>query len=396
MIFKKKRTVITFLILFLITFSVYVLSYRGEGKHLNYFVPLADAFLHGRFYLLDSPPWLNELIKWNNHFYVVYPPMPAVLLIPFVAIFGTRFEQPILSILLGAMNVSLSYLVFKKIFDKENISIWLSILYGFGTMQWFHAEVGSTWYIAHIVALFFLWLMLIEILNKQRLFLIGVLIGCAYLSRLPTILAIIFPLIFLNDKFFNFKEKRFSININNLILLFSGLLIFVFLNFGYNYVRYGVIYDISYSLLPIFHEPWYKYGLFNIKNIPIHLTEILTALPKFSKDPPYIIPSLYVLALWFVTPAFLLMIFAKFKTRIIFVSLVTLLIMAIPSLAHGSNGFTQFGFRFALDYMPFLLILTGSGYSQKNNLFSKGLIVLSILVNLWGVVMVSIFGKWTF
>ncbi len=51
---------------------------------------LADAFLHGHIYLTDHPSWLSELIPRDGVYYVPYPPMPAILLMPLVAIFGTE------------------------------------------------------------------------------------------------------------------------------------------------------------------------------------------------------------------------------------------------------------------------------------------------------------------
>lgn len=114
-------------VLFFITLTVYLFSYQGEGAHWNYFIFLADAFLHGRLYLLTNPPWLNELVKWNGHYFVVYPPMPAIMLLPFVAFFGISFPQPLLSILLGAINIALSYLVFTKLFREQSVSLWLAL-----------------------------------------------------------------------------------------------------------------------------------------------------------------------------------------------------------------------------------------------------------------------------
>lgn len=372
--------------LFLLTLIIYFLSYTGEGKHWNYFVLLADAFLHGRLYLLENPSWLNELINWEGKYYVVYPIMPAILLLPLVFLFGISFSQPHLSILIGAMNVGLSFLFFSKIF-KQDISVWLSLLYAFGTMHWYHTEVGSAWYIAHIIANLFIWIALLEIFGKKRLVLIGILIGGAYLSRLPAILTATFVIIYLYEKFLNIAP--FRLHFKNFLLFSIGLFVGLFINWTYNYLRFGTIEDITYRLLPVFEEPWYKDGLFDIKNIPIHLTEVFTALPKFINEPPYIIPSLNVMALWFVTPALLLIPFANFKNKLVIASLITIIIMSLPGLMHGSNGFSQFGFRFALDYMPFLLILVGSGLERYFTWWSKSLIILSILINLWGVIMLS-------
>lgn len=379
--------------LFLLTFLVYFYSSRGEAAHLNYFVPLADAFLHGRTYLLENPSWLNELIDVGGRYYVVYPPMPAILLMPFVAIFGNSFYQPYGSILFAAISVSLCYLVIKKLFDKKT-AIWISILYAFGTMQWFHAEVGSAWYLAHIVALLFLWLAIVQTVIFKNFFLAGLFIGAAYLSRLPTVLGFLFILVYLHERFFSNKAPY--LRIKNLTILGLSLLPAILFNAFYNYIRYGVVYDISYFMLPVFDEPWYKYGLFNIRYLPTHLGEIFFSLPKISTEFPYIIPSLRVMALWFVTPAFLLIPFAKFKSKIVLASLVSIFAIGLVVLTHGSNGFSQFGFRFALDFHPFLLILVASAIYRKINWAIITLIILSILINFWGVVMISRFGISTF
>lgn len=381
--------------LFILTFALYFSFYTGEQKHLNYFVPLAEAFLNSRLDVLEHPSWLNELVNFEGKYYVVYPPMPAILLMPLVFIFGTDFPQPLFSIFVGALNVALCFLVINRIFKSVKVGVFGSLLYGFGTMMWYHAVVGSAWYIAHIIAMCFIWLSILELFSKNKSYLlVGILIGAAYWSRLPAILAIVFPLLYFREEFVQFKP-RLKINFKNCFTLGVGVGFFVGLNFLYNFLRFGVPYDISYQLLPVFEEPWYKNGLFSIVNIPIHLNEIFTALPKFSLEWPYFIPSLHVMALWFVTPALLLIFFAPFKKRIVWVSVITVLVMSLPGLSHGSNGFTQFGFRFALDYHPFLVILIVAGLQKKYYIVALILLVLSILVNLWGMILITFYKLWT-
>jgi hypothetical protein len=336
------------ILLSILVFIIYLFSGRDRGIHYNYFIYLADSFLHGRLDILFHPPWLNELVFWQGHYFTVYPPMPAILLMPFVAVFGINFPQPLLSVIVGSINVFLCYLVISKLFNK-NIGLWTSFLYAFGSMQWFHASVGSAWYIAHIIAMFFVWLALLEIATKKRLFIIGLLIGFAYLARLPAILAFVFVIIYFHDQFFCLEKKKLNIHFKNCFFFALGFLPALIFNVLYNYFRFRVPYDIGYILLPISNESWYRYGLFNIRYIPIHLTEILTALPKFINKPPFVIPSIFVMALWFVTPVLLIIIKAKYRTKLIFASLITILTMSIPGLMHGGNEFTQFGYRNALD-----------------------------------------------
>jgi hypothetical protein len=389
------NNLITALLFFFITLSIYSLSYRGEGAHFNYFVYLADAFLHGRIDVTNVPSWLNEVVTFAGRSYVVYPPMPAFILIPFVIAFGLQFPQPYLSILLAAINVALAFLVFQKIFQKKEISFLSTTLYAFGTIQWYHAEVGSAWYIAHIVTLFFLWLMLYECFTRKRFWLIGLLIGAAYLSRLPAILAVIFVVSFFGKDLFLFRHHARLSSFKNLTLLIAGLIPFIIFNFWYNFARFHTFADVGYVLLPIQQEPWYQYGLFSIKYLPIHLIELFTALPAFSSTPPFIVPSLNVLALPFVTPALFIIYSTPWRSRLTLSCLATALGMSLPGLMHGSNGFTQFGYRFSLDYHPFLLLLIGAALSRGIRWWMIGLIVLSIMVNAWGVMMISILQKWT-
>lgn len=380
--------------LFITTLIAYFLSYRGEGRNFNYFIILADAFLHGRLNILDHQSWLNELVSWQGKYYVVFPPMPAILLLPFVAIFGNQFPQPYLSIILGATNVGLSYLVLCKLF-KAKVALTTSILYAFGTIQWYHAEVGSAWYFAHICAMSFLWLIILETIHKKRLFLIGLLIGGAYLSRIPTILSVSFVLIYLYKDFINNKIRFFIYNFKYIFFLGFGVSVAVILNALYNFIRFGVFYDVSYVLLPILNEPWYKYGFVSINYIPIHLREIFLSLPIIKNTPPYVYPNLFAMSIFLLTPAFILIFRAKFKDKLILAALISTILIMIPELMHGGNGFTQFGYRHTLDVLPFMLILVASGMKEKVTWWIKSLIAISIIINLWGVIMISFLNLWT-
>jgi len=107
---KKFQIAVIFVFL---SFIVYFVSTQKTYQHLHYFVPLADSLIHGR---LDVPanPSLNELVPRNGTFYVVYPPIPAVVLVPFVAVFGGDFNQKWASIIIASITVGLFYLLSAK------------------------------------------------------------------------------------------------------------------------------------------------------------------------------------------------------------------------------------------------------------------------------------------
>ncbi len=147
-------------------------------------------------------------------------------------------------------------------------------------------------------------------------------------------------------------------------------------------------------MLPIHNEPWYRFGLFSVKYIPEHLAEMFLAMPTIVHKPPYVIPSLFALSILIVTPAYLLILRAPLRERAFWAALVTTFIAAFPSLAHGGNGFTQFGYRHTLDYMPFLLILVAGGVRRTPFWVTWPLVFASVLVNLWGVIMISHMNLW--
>ena len=366
--------------IFIFTFLVYFLTGEGHPTPYNYFTRLADAFLHKRIYLLKNPPWLNELVPVNEKYYVVYPPMPAILALPFVAFFGANFSQTLLSVLIGSLNSVLVFLILKTLGVGEGARFWLTALFAFGTIHWYLTSVGSAWYLGHIAAMFFLLSAINQTLGKKQAFLIGAFLGAAYWSRLPAILS--FP-------FFLGPVKK---NIKDISKFLLGVLIFVFLSFFYNLIRFGHPLEFGYRLIPgVLNEPWFPRGIFHLSYIGQNLKVLFLKLPVFEKKWPFVKPSWGGMAIWLTTPAFIYALKAPLKEKLVCSSWLALLLVAVPSLVHGSWGFAQFGYRFAMDFTPFLLILTAKGVGKKLKWHHKLLVILSVLVNLWGVVWINKF-----
>ncbi len=180
---------------------------------------------------------------------------------------------------------------------------------------------------------------------------------------------------------------------------FLGLSFFVGLSFLYNYLRFGALFDFGYMLVPgRLNEPWTSKGLFNMAYIPANLEILFLKGPILLSTFPYLQPSWAGMAIWLTTPAF---IFALICTLKSFKEKITLAcwsaIIPILSLlvSQGWTGFTQFGYRYAMDFYPFLLILTAKGMTSKDltlKWYHILLIVMSILVNLWGVLWINKFG----
>lgn len=371
--------------LFIIFAIIYWLSSPAQATPYDYFTRLADAFLQGKIYLEDNPPWLNELIPIaENKYYVPYPPMPAIVSLPFRLLLNGLFKQQWLAHLLGAGTVVLSVLLSKQYFSKDRKKqIWIGLFVGLSTVLWFLSSVGSSWYLGQVTAAFFLTAALVTA-HKNKPAMTGILLGAAYLSRIHTILSLPLFIYILWSKNKNLKK---------LLPFAVYLLLFVLFNFLYNYARFGVIWDKGYMLIPgVLDEPWYEVGIIHPSYIPRHLDVLLLSLPHFQKEFPFAIPRWTGMALWLTTPAIFLSIFAPLKENVTRFIWLAIFLVSGPILMHGTNGFAQLGYRFFIDLLPlFTLLMIIRLQKAKLTKLHWLLLLFGILVNLWGVVLINKF-----
>ena len=375
------------LLLSLFCFFIYFITSPGNTSY-NYFTRLADAFLNQRYYLTEGPPWLNELIPiGNDRFFVAYAPMPAIVAIPFVAFFGKNFPQQIIAHLLGAGIVFYTVLTSYKIKKDKTLALWSGLLVGLGSIVWYLSSVGSSWYYGQITAAFFLTGAIYSTLKGKKALVTGVLLGAAYLARPHTLLSLPFFLYIYRK---NLKTK--------ILTLAIGILPFFLFNSFYNFIRFGVPWDKGYILIPgMLEEVWYQKGLFHPSYIPSHLKVIFASFPVFKNTYPYVFPSLGGLAIWITTPAFIYSLKANIKENVVKFAWLALFLIALVVVSHGATGFTQFGYRFAVDFYPLLIFLTIKGVlGKKLSLNHWLLIIFSIIVNLWGVIFINKFNWWVF
>lgn len=182
--FESLGTFKKFVIIGLLCFGVFYL-HKGPPPGQNHFVYLAESFLHGRLGLTGAGTVLAELVHYHGNYYVVYPPMPAIILLPFVAVWGTSVDQSLMSIILAGLSCSVTWLMLTKTGVKGSKALWLTALLGFGTCFWYIASVGSAWYIEQVSGVLFLTVAIVLALYKKNDFFVGLSLGCAYLSESP-------------------------------------------------------------------------------------------------------------------------------------------------------------------------------------------------------------------
>ncbi|TMA46307.1 MAG: DUF2029 domain-containing protein, partial [Deltaproteobacteria bacterium] len=145
------------LILFVASLAAYALSSDGLLAHQSFaphFVYQAHAFLHGQLHLaVPQPPNLNDWVLQDGRWYVSFPPFPALLMVPFVAVFGLSFNDVAFTLFFAAANVALLYRLFRRLqaARPEWEHVALALIYGFGTLAWSCGIRGEVWFTAETI-----------------------------------------------------------------------------------------------------------------------------------------------------------------------------------------------------------------------------------------------------
>ena len=365
-----------------------------------YFNFLADAFIHGQFNFRLEPPSFHDLIVLNDKIFAYWPPFPAILLLPFVVVFGVGFSDIFFTILFGSINVALFVILLKELNKKNIVSLdriklgILVLFFAFGTVYITVVPLGKVWFTSHVISVFCVLLLYISSVKYEgvKAFIFtGIAISAAFATRMHLLLLGIWPAWYLLLKNWHKSPKKImSLIILGLVPpLVTGLLIFY-----YNYVRFGNIFDLGYAyhnMSYFFREDYIKYGGFNLHYIPTNIYYQYMAYPFLLKNKENIFMggSLFLLS-----PLFFGIFWAfkdKGKKASNLFLLLTIFLTNIPILLLMGTGWVQFGPRYTLDFIIPLLILTAIGIKHWKNITVFMLTIISIFHFLVGMYLLILY-----
>lgn len=376
-----KHNVFLALLLGLGIFVIYLAIYPSPRNWYDHFLYLAGAFGQGQTDVASLPDWYHDAVVINNHKFLPFPPAPAIAIIPFIGLFPNITQQQI-SIILGSVNICLVFILIKKIRNAQ-VAAFVAIFAGLGTVLFWASVVGTSWYFAHTCAFLFLTASLISHLYKKD-YLSGLLFAAALMCRLPVFMAGIFFLLELWPV--KYRLIRFTIGALPAIPIYAA----------YNWIRYGTIFEIgylnlyqmytsqnyAYSFVNLIKPEWPALGYMDLRNIPLHLISFLV-LPPMISEKFLIQPSPYGMGILFTSPLLLLALIPNFKNTFQRNLYFGAIAIALLEFMHYAQGWVQWGYRFAIDFLPFLLILLALKF-RVNKIYIS-LLIVSIIVNFWGV-----------
>jgi hypothetical protein len=83
---------------------------------------------------------------------IPFPPLPAVVLLPFVALWGLAADGQLIFAILAAIDVGLAWWMLGKLPIRRAVRVAVTAFFAFGTVFWYSAQLATTWYQAHILA----------------------------------------------------------------------------------------------------------------------------------------------------------------------------------------------------------------------------------------------------
>jgi hypothetical protein len=377
-----------------------------------------------------------------------FPPLPALVLLPWVAMDGLLADDQTVFTTLAAVDVAICWWMLGGLRLALPVRLGTTIFFAFGTVFWYSAQLATTWYQAHILAVGLAMLAVGLAIRADpgaqddegggapgrsvhrpgipgalgvdpRQFAIGVLLGLAATARLPILFGA--PLLVLVGSDGGWWRRSWSAGLGAAVPI--GLLL------AYNVTTTGSLFHPAYEYLyrvetaayPTLgyradwavEDPRYLPGnaaitfltppdilperlpdSLGVNDLPV-CTDPGAERGLFDRSCPLAVPRDIGMSILLTSPAFLLLVPVLRRlgrSRLVTGALVSVVAIVLVNLMHFSQGWVQFGYRFANDAVPFALPMIALGFQALVDgrrrwamPMAMTLIVVSILVNAWGV-----------
>jgi len=373
-----------------------------------YFNEQAESFLHGQ-WNLNLPATANDIETLHGQQYMYYPPFPALLLLPLVAIFGVSISDILFTTLLSACNLSLLYLLFEQL-RANGLSkrVWseqalIAVFCCFGSINLYLSLGGTVWFTAHIVCMTFTLLSLLAAF-RRRYGWSAALLGCAFFSRFPVALGFLFlfylawqdagrqPLLGRFWASLRARQPDWSAVPWRRLLPVAVVLGVVGLLFvARNVIVFGAPLDTGYATLIQQRYPAVKDGLFSLGYVPSNFIDMFLNFPHIIFSGPFdrsphidLLNNGNGLSVFATTPLFVLLFWRNQHFSSLRAALwVVVGLDVIAMLLFYNEGWFQFGIRYLYDVYPYAFLLLVLGEARVDWRFAL-LGALGVIINVLG------------
>jgi hypothetical protein len=383
--FQKHGNLLLFALFALFSiYSTYLYLTVGQRGFDKVLISLSAQFVSGHIALPIYNLPIRDISAYYNNFYVYFGPLASILLMPFAFFFKDAFPQVVIGVASMMASFIAIYFISKKFRFNSLDSLWLSLFFVFSTVLFSSGVINITAYQVEALGVPFILFAIWTYLSKKNPLVIGLLIGLATMTRFTLVLSITFF-------FFELLQKRFSMK--QFVLMLLPVIMTLLLLGAYNNRRFHSFFETGYNYNISIHDnpigKNLKYGDKSIMHIPANLYSFLIMAPEPLKDPssafvlkfPYLKLSPWGAAIWFTSPLFLLLL-CRFRKGTYTISAgLTSIILTTPVFLWYSIGYAQVGYRYALDFLPFLFLLLIPSLASKLSKTAIILIMIGIIFN---------------
>jgi hypothetical protein len=346
---------------------------------------LASDIFVGRFDL-SSLTTINDIVTVGDRHYQAMSLLPTVPYLPLVPFqFLWPFSRWIVSAVIGIGAGWLALPVARRYGPGGSATYWLASLGAFGTMLFTLTIEGNFYYLAHLESTLLVFLALIEWHDRRRPWVLGLLVGLAGLAR-PTLLLMALPL-----GIVLMFEARDRLNVARRIALqFALPIVGAILVMGaFDFVRFGSALETGYGIAWVTPEleVLRSEGLFAIVHLPTNVALFIGGGFQIVGAFPWLVPSTAGQSILLTTPALLIAFNAGLRDRLNQMLWAAVVLTAIPVfLYYGGGGEATYGYRYAMDFIPFLFALIAIALKERFGNLEKVLIGLSMAFVCYGYV----------
>lgn len=320
----------------------------------NTYTLQAMAWRSGSLHLPQDYPWL-ELAIYEGNYYVSFPPLPSVVLLPLTFLFGSSTPDNLLVKLYALMAVLGIYFALKNAGNSRPSSAMLAYLFALSSSALPMMVEGAVWYQPQMLALGLMSLSVMLMLKRKptpALFLYALSVCCRPFD------AVYGPMLYLvylwqrRQALYGFKDtiKRLIPGTILGLMVAAGIAVF-------NYVRFHNPLEFGHNYLPEFS---FQGGVqFSLSHVANNAKTFLFGSP-LSWDGQVYTFNQFGYSLFLACPVITLMLIQcaldLFRRRFTWVKGAVVISMAVHIfllLLHRTFGGYQLGARYVADCIPY-------------------------------------------
>ena len=113
----------------------------------NSYTRQALAWREGNFWLDQDYPWL-ELAIYGGHYYVSFPPVPSVIMLPLTFLFGVNTPDNVIALIFCLLIITAVYLAVRNAGGSDRTSAFVAVFFVLGSNLLWMSTDGSVWFLA--------------------------------------------------------------------------------------------------------------------------------------------------------------------------------------------------------------------------------------------------------